>query len=131
MAGPQQKDDAGGADAGLQNRNAAGQVVAMQSNQNTAKDAAPEIDSDGNGRDQNGDAGRLLQLDRDLKDVVERDGEDHARAEHGQTYPEPDPERAGNHPAGFFMILLRRPFGNEASDRATQPQIEQVHVGDE
>ena len=103
----------------------------MERDENAAKDAAPEIQGDGNRCDQNRDAGRLLQFDRDFKDVIERDGEDHARADHGQTYPEPDPESAGNYAAGFLMIVLRCPLGNKTSDRAPQPQIEQVHVGDE
>src|ERR1700694_2872754 len=131
MARPQQKDDTGGAGAGLQNGNAAGQVVAMESDENTAKDAAPEIQGDGNGSDQNCDAGGLLQLDRDNKDVIERNGEDQTRADDGQTYPEPDPECPGTDSARFFMIFLRCPLGNEAGDGAAQPQIQQVHVGDE
>ena len=91
----------------------------MERDQHPAKHAAPEIQGDGNGCHQNGDPRRLLQFDRDFKDVIECDGKDHARGDYGQTYPEPDPERSGDYPAGFLMIFLRGPLETK---RVTAPR---------
>ena len=64
MPGAQQENDTGGAQYSLQNRNAAGHVVAMKGHENTREDTAPEIHGDGDRGDQESDAGGLLQRDR-------------------------------------------------------------------
>ena len=63
----------------------------MEGDENAAKDAAPEIQGDGDRCYQNGNACSLLQFDRDFKDVIERDGENRCPRRR-----RPDLSRAGS-----------------------------------
>src|SRR5450432_677335 len=100
----------------------------MQSDQDAAEDATPEIDAHRNRRDQDRDPGRLLQLGRDDEDMREYDRQNQAGSDNGQTDPEAYPQRAGDRLTGFFVVILGDALGDEARDRAAKSQVEQTHV---
>ena len=71
MPRTQQEHDASSTSAGLQNGNAAGQVIAMKRHQHAAKHTAPEIDGNRNRGDQNRKTRGLLKVNRNFKDMIE------------------------------------------------------------
>ena len=68
----------------------------MEGYQDPAKHTAPEVNRYRDGSDEDGDARRLLELDRDGKDAIKREGNEDSGADYRYAYPEPDPQRPGN-----------------------------------
>ena len=101
----------------------------MQRHQDSAENSAPEIDGNRDRGEQDGDTGRLLQVDRNNENAMEAQRTKQSGANDCQAYPEPDPERPGNRLARFHMVLLGRSLGNVPGHRPAQPQVKQAHVG--